>query len=121
MNAEQSVATPTLIKILSILLLLAGLLWILLGVGAFLLVGPIPAVSAGVMLGALLVVAAVGLRKMKMWALYLYTTWIILQGANTSYSIAIMPDGSDQTVGFLGIALGVAILIYLWMQKKSFR
>lgn len=121
-NIQPQQPTPILIRIIAILMLLGGVAWLAVaGLSVFLLggFGLILAIPP-LLTAAVIIVLSFGIRKMKKWALYIFTILTILQFVGKLYSV-MGEDTEASTRSFLGVILQVLALIYLWIHRKKFR
>ncbi len=129
---EEPQGAPLPIKIISILLMIFGVAWIAIAGLTLAFIG-IPGLALiAALLGASIIVIAIGLRKMKRWALYLYTAGAVLQTTSTLNNIlgllrtegvpvSVLWKEGEVIVYLLWIVVDIAILAYLWKNKRLFR
>lgn len=114
-TTPANVKAPTLVIILSWLLLLGGILGLLvssaltlLSAGAFSLLTGLAIVGIVKNIGA--IILSFGLRKMKKWALYTYIFLVILTIVTTN----------NWSGSIVEIVIYLVILGYLWSLRKRF-
>lgn len=125
MDSEQTIAAPVLIRVISILLLLSGVLWIVFLFATIFYFGTAYLLAnwSALVEALATIVLSVGLRKMRRWALYVYTTLAVLFVLKTALLLvsSTIDTSSHRFESFGGIAIAALILIYFWMHKKDFR
>jgi len=106
-QATTKPKAPTLVGIITILMLLGGIMSLLSAV----IFGVYSAAA-----GAVVIITAIGVRKMKRWGLYLFTlVTIVSVVAIIYYKLYI-----DNFGNVAGILINVVALIYLWSISKKF-
>lgn len=123
-SVEVKPKTPLLVKIISWLMLLGGI-FSLLGVLPFLLLGGLGKSGTVLLIGILnlvkgigLVTVSFGIRRMRRWALYVFTIITVLAVIVSIYSFATSPK-RDLT-SFVDVSIQVLVLIYFWTISKRF-
>lgn len=124
---EEEVSVPFPVKVISILMLLAGVLAS--GVGAIAILysirfaeysavvffmGALPLV-----LGVITIVVSFGIRKMYRWALYLFTVSSVFSIGESLYGL--LHSGSMDSGDLAFLVMQVIVLVYLWAIFKKFR
>jgi len=121
---KENAGTPTLVIIIASLILVGGLLGLFISVPMLLIVG----VSGGLMspgqvgLGLVQnvgsVVAAIGIMRMRRWALYTYTVLIVLAAISSGY---LFMNSTEYAISdFAGEIVEVVVLGYFWIISKRF-
>lgn len=106
--------TPISIIIVALLMLLNGIGALVLGLMSFMF---IPALSIPlILLAAILITTAVGIRKMKRWGLYLFTIATVLAVGLNLYATSF-----KNLSLLLNNTIQVIILVYFWSIHKRFR
>jgi len=113
-NKIQKKNAPVPVLILGILMGLGGITQILTGFVVSLISLSIGVISIGLGIG--LVVVAIGIRKMRKWALYAFTVIAVLGGIGAGISLMSVPN----TV-LLGVAaIQFVLLVYFWSIRRQF-
>ena len=124
---SQDINTPTLVKIISWLLIISGLINITTaGLDLFFGSLGIPIVSSMVytsgiislVVGIAYVITPFGLRKMKKWALYVITFFALFGLASYIYTLSTSFSRSSWDI--ISWSITVLFIIYLWAIYKKF-
>lgn len=120
--APQPEKAPTLLLVITTLIMIVSILSALAFAGLILLFSSaapyaLPILLIPIAMGAAGIYIAYGLRRMKLWALYSYST---ISGLSILYSIYTSVTGAT-TRGLASLVIPCLILVYLWSIREKFK
>lgn len=110
---NTSIKAPVLVTVISWFLLISGFLNFfrnVFGVGDFSLMGVLL-----IAISIVNIIVAVGLMKMKKWALYIFLATTLI-----SLVVIFVQTGSTIITAYLPILIEILILVYFWTIRKRF-
>lgn len=125
MDQTQTAKTPVAIKAIAVFILLCGLLGLLIWTYYNLLFGIkyLFSFQSALFLFEIFtatIIPAIGLWKMKRWALYLLTFCVFI--GFISIAVAYSVGGNPMLLqGLFSDAVSILMLSYLWIHRKDFR
>ncbi len=113
-SKPQTVKAPMIVIVISWLMLLGGILQLPIALLSFFI-----DTFNGVLIFAIAIISIVtsfGLRKMKKWALYIFTVMTVLSIAQIAYWYILTGSITNSTI----LLVQIIILVYFWIIYKKF-